>query len=296
MSLLNIKINGIDIQAEQGLTIVAAAKQNGIIIPTLCHDDLVKMYGACGICLVESSTTPRLLRACSTMIADGMSIQTDTERIRKARKGALELMLSAHKGDCRPPCLLACPGETDCQGYVNLIAKKQYKEATELIMDKLPLPSSIGRVCPHPCETACRRKYVEDPISIASLKYFASDKYLDGEETVPAVAKDTGKSVAVIGGGPGGLTAAYFLRKQGHSVTIYDAMPKMGGMLRYGIPEYRLPKAVLDKEIAIIAKTGVAMRNNVQIGRDISLEQLRAQNGAVIVAVGAWSDSKLRCP
>ena len=131
--------------------------------------------------------------------------------------------------------------------------------------DKLPLPASIGRVCPHPCETACRRTKVEEPISIAYLKYFAADRVLADNPYIPTPEKSSGKRVAIIGGGPAGLTAAYFLALKGHAVKIYDAMPKMGGMLRYGIPEYRLPKKVLDAEIAEIASVGVEMINNVKI-------------------------------
>jgi len=173
---------------------------------------------------------------------------------------------------------------------VRLIADKKYREANDLIKQKLPLPSSIGRVCPRPCEDACRRKLVEEPISIAHLKYFAADKYLGG--SLPAIEPGTGKSVAVIGGGPGGLTAAYFLRRMGHAVTVYDAMPHMGGMLRYGIPEYRLPKSILDKEIALIAKMGVTLKNNTKI---TDIAKLRKTHDAVVIAIGAWSSIKLGC-
>ena len=154
-------------------------------------------------------------------------------------------MLSNHTGDCRPPCVLACPGQTDCQGYVGLIANGEYEKALELIKDKIPLPAALGRVCPHPCEEACRRGLIDEPISIQQLKRFAADMDLEGEVFVPECEEDTGKSVAIIGGGPMGLSAAYFLRQMGHDVTIFESMPNAGGMLRYGIPEYRLPKACL---------------------------------------------------
>ncbi|MCL2043632.1 MAG: FAD-dependent oxidoreductase [Treponema sp.] len=296
MPLITITINDRKVAVESGQTILAAAQQGGIYIPTLCHDERVKMYGSCGLCVVEAEKHLRLVRACSTLAADGMVIKTNTERVKNTRKAALELLFSDHKGDCRAPCVLACPGHTDCQGYVGLIANKQYREAAALIREKLPLPSSIGRVCPHPCETACRRELVEEPISIAHLKSFVSDTYLDDDDLVPEIACDTGKTVAVIGGGPGGLTAAYFLRKLGHAVTVYDAMPHMGGMLRYGIPEYRLPKNVLDKEIAIIEKTGVRLITNTKIGTELTLDYLQKNYDAVVIAIGAWSSMALRCP
>ncbi|MEE0842787.1 MAG: FAD-dependent oxidoreductase, partial [Ruminococcus sp.] len=149
---------------------------------------------------------------------------------------------------------------------------------------------------PHPCEKACRRKNVEEPINIAQLKAFAADMDLKSDSYVPECKPASGKTVAVIGGGPAGLTAAYYLTIMGHSVTVYDMMDKMGGMLRYGIPQYRLPKEVLDKEIAIIEKAGVKLVNNVKLGRDFTIKSLKEQNDAVIVAVGAWKSSSMRTP
>jgi len=257
MSELRINVDGRECRGYAGQTVLDIARENGVDIPTLCHDDRVEVYGSCGVCVVEAEGSPKLLRSCSTMAGDGMIIRTDTHRVRASRKTALELLLSDHTGDCRPPCVLACPGQTDCQGYVGLIANGEYKEALKLVKEKIPFPASIGRVCPHPCETACRRELVEEPVSIAALKQFVGDLDVRGElYTVPCGA-DTGKRIAVVGGGPGGLTAAYFLRGYGHCVTVYDAMPQMGGMLRYGIPEYPLPKKLLNTEIEAIRGMGV---------------------------------------
>ena len=210
---------------------------------------------------------------------------------------ALELLLSDHEGDCKAPCSLNCPAGTDCQGYVGLIANGQYREAVKLIKEKVPLPASIGRICPHPCEQACRRKMVEDPVAIAHLKSFAADLDLRSWAPYqPECAPDTHRKISIVGGGPAGLTAAYFLRTMGHSVAIYDAMPKMGGMLRYGIPQYRLPKEVLDQEIAAIANLGVTMINNAKIGDGITLDELREGSDAVLVAIGAWTSSSMSVP
>jgi len=295
-NIINLTINGKAIEAQAGQTIVTAAKNAGIIIPTLCHDERVKPYGACGVCCVEAAGMPKLLRACSTLVAEGMDIQTESLRAVQSRKAALELLLSDHDGDCRPPCALACPAQTDCQGYAALIANGRPDAALALMKDKLPLPASLGRVCPHPCETACRRKHVEEPVSLAFLKAYAADIDLQSETPyIPEVGTETGKTVCVVGGGPGGLTAAYFLRRQGHSVHVVDAMPQMGGMLRYGIPEYRLPKAVLNAEINVIRNMGVALENNVRLGADTTLEALRKQYDAVVLATGAWSSMSMRC-
>lgn len=294
--MLNLTINGKNITVEEGTTILQAAKDNGIYIPTLCYDDAVKVYGACGLCVVEAEGIPKLLRSCSAKCSEGMVVNTESKRVVQSRKIAMELLMSAHDGDCVAPCQLNCPARTDCQGYVGLIANGEYETALKLIKNKVSLPASIGRVCPHPCESACRRGKVDEAINIAQLKAFAADMDLNSDSYLPEKDAPTGKKIAIIGGGPAGLTAAYRLAISGHEVTVYDMMEKMGGMLRYGIPQYRLPKEVLDKEIAIIKKLGVKMINGVKLGKDFTIASLKAQNDAVIVAVGAWKSSSMRTP
>lgn len=297
MDMIKVTINGKECIVQKGMTILQIAEENGIDIPTLCYTEEMKPYGACGLCVVEAQGMPKLLRACSAVASDGMVIDIDSPRVRQSRKTALELLMSDHTGDCKGPCSLNCPAGTDCQGYVKLIAEGKYKQAVELVKEKVPLPASIGRVCPHPCETACRRKMVEEPISIAFLKAFAADRDLSSDDKfVPDTAKATGKSVGIIGGGPAGLTAAYYLAIKGHGVTVYDAMPQMGGMLRYGIPQYRLPKEVLDMEIASIAELGVEMKNNIKIGTDITFDEVKSKHDAVLVAIGAWKSSSMGVP
>ena len=295
MSEIKIIIDGIECKAQSGETILDIATANGIYIPTLCYDESVAKYGACGLCLVEGEGLPKLMRACSTIPADGWVLHTDSDRVLRARKVALELLMSDHDGDCKGPCSLNCPAGTDCMAYVKEIAKGNYHEAVKIIKEKFPFPASIGHVCPHPCEDACRRQYVEESISIAYLKRFAGLKDLEQDTFKPEVAPATGKKVAIIGGGPAGMTAAFFLRTFGHEVTVYDAMPDMGGMLRYGIPEYRLPKKIVDREVREIADLGVVLKNNVKIGKDISFEEIRKSADAVILAIGAWTSMKVGC-
>ncbi|MBQ6066114.1 MAG: FAD-dependent oxidoreductase [Clostridia bacterium] len=295
--MIRFKINEKEIACEKGTSILDAAKANGIEIPNLCYLKDLSPYGACGMCLVEAANSPKLLRACSAKAADGMEIFTDSERVVKARRVALELLMSDHSGDCVGPCKLNCPAHTDCQKYLAQIAEKDYEGAVATIKDKVPLPASIGRVCPHPCETACRRRHVEEPISIAYLKAFAADKVLaSGNHVLGEQSAPTGKTVGIVGGGPAGLTAAYQLALKGHKVTVYDKMPKMGGMLRYGIPEYRLPKAVLDQEIAEIASLGVELINGCALGKNITLADIREKHDAVLIANGAWKSASIRCP
>lgn len=295
MNKFRLNINGKEVTGVAGQTILEVARENDIFIPTLCYDERTKIYGSCGICMCEVEGNPKLCKACATEIAPGMVIRTNTERVIESRKTNLELLLSNHTGDCRPPCVLACPGQTDCQGYVGLIANGEYEKALELIKDKIPLPAALGRVCPHPCEEACRRGLIDEPISIQQLKRFAADVDLEGEVFVPECEEDTGKSVAIIGGGPMGLSAAYFLRQMGHDVTIFESMPNAGGMLRYGIPEYRLPKAVLDEEIATIESMGVEIITNTKVGVDIPFETVRSDYDAVLLGIGAWVSTGVGC-
>ena len=293
--MVNLTIDNIPVSVEEGTTVLAAAAKAGIEIPNLCFREELKPYGACGVCVVEVEKCPKLLRACATKVAEGMVVRTTGERALKARKLALDLLMGDHDGDCIGPCKLNCPAHTDCQKYVKEIAEGRFADAVSTIMEVFPLPASIGRVCPHPCETACRRKHVEAPISIAHLKYFAADQVRkDGTAHPISVAPATGKKVGIIGGGPTGLTAAFKLVQKGHEVTVVDQMPEMGGMLRYGIPEYRLPKAVLKIETDAIAALGVRYVNNFKIGRDESFESFRSRFDAVIVANGAWRSSAMR--
>ena len=293
--LITLEIDGQSVSVPAGTTIFEAAKSAGIEIPNLCYLKELGPYGACGVCVVEVKDCPKMLRACSAKVAPGMVVYTKSEKALATRKLALELLMGDHDGDCLGPCKLNCPAHTDCQKYVKEIAEGRFADAVATIKETFPLPAAIGRVCPHPCEKACRRRLVEAPISIAQLKYFAADQVRkDGNEHPIKVAAPTGKKVGIIGGGPAGLTAAFKLVQQGHSVTVYDQMPEMGGMLRYGIPEYRLPKAILKAETDAISALGVKFVNNFKIGRDADFEKFRADFDAVIVANGAWKSTAMR--
>jgi formate dehydrogenase (NADP+) beta subunit len=194
------------------------------------------------------------------------------------------------------PCRQTCPAESDIPKYISQIREGDYEGAVNTIRERNPLLLACGRVCPHPCEENCRRGIEDDPVSINQLKRFAADYEMKSGKRVPVpVAPSSGKRVAVVGGGPAGLTCAFFLRRLGHDVTIYEAMPHLGGMLRYGIPEYRLPKKVLDWEIEGILGLGIEARMNMKFGRDFDLASLTAEGyDAVFMGIGAWQDSKLR--
>ena len=192
------------------------------------------------------------------------------------------------------PCRAACPAHIDVPGYLRMLAEGNADEANAIIREKVPFPGVLGRVCIHPCEAVCRRGEVNEPISICALKRYAADGEKGRWKKESSVAPDTGKKVAVIGAGPAGLTAAFYLRKQGHTVSLLDAGGQAGGMMRYGIPEYRLPRSVLDREIKDILDLGIEFQPNQFLGKDLSLDQLKNDGfDAIFLGVGAQQSRRI---
>ena len=293
--MITIKIDGKNVKTEKGNKILDVAKENGIEIPTLCHDQELSPYGSCWVCAVKVKDRKGFVTACGTEALDGMEIETDSEEVHKARKMALELLLSDHYADCEAPCKIACPNQVDIQSYVSLIANGQHREAVKIIKETLPMPLSIGRVCPAFCEEECRRSIVEEPVAIRQLKRHAADfDILNKTPYVPKKAPDNGKNIVVVGAGPSGLTCGYYLSNKGYDVTVLESAPKAGGWLRYGIPEYRLPKKILDKEIKLMCKNGMKIIYNTELGKDISLSELNEKYDAVFLAIGAQNAVPMR--
>jgi heterodisulfide reductase subunit A-like polyferredoxin len=196
----------------------------------------------------------------------------------------------------RAPCVLSCPAAINVQGYLQLIKIGKYQEAVRLIMERLPLPGVLGRVCPHPCEDQCRRREVDEPVAICALKRFAADQVDLGAISPPLVEARSDK-IAVIGSGPAGLACAYHLARRGYRPTIFEALPRAGGMLRVGIPDYRLPKGVLDREIDNILRLGVELKTNTALGRDFTLDELFDQGyKAAFLGIGCHVGKPLGVP
>ena len=189
------------------------------------------------------------------------------------------------------PCVSLCPAGVDIPGYIALVHEGRYQDAIRLIRKDNPFPTTCGFICEHPCEARCRRNIVDDAINIRGLKRMAAD--LAGKVEPPVCQPATGKRVAIVGGGPGGLSAAYYLQLMGHQVVVYEMHPRLGGMLRYGIPNYRLPKNRLDDDIDAILATGVQVKHGLRIGQDITINELREQYDAVLITIGASTDKKL---
>ena len=296
MERFEFTLDGIKVPAEVGDTILQAAVRAGLEerIPTLCYEPGLPPYTSCFVCVVELEGRERLLPACSTPAAPGMVLYSESEKVTASRRTALELMLSDHPADCVAPCRRGCPAGVDVQAYLALAKDGLYLEAARIIRERNPFPGVCGRVCVRKCEDVCRRELLDDqPVGINMVKRTVADWWAEHPYD-EAPGAPTGKRVGIVGGGPAGLTAAYYLRFLGHAVTVYEGREKLGGMLRYGIPDYRLPQEILDLEIQRILDLGVELRMGVQVGRDVELSVLRPQVDALFLTVGAQKGSPAR--
>lgn len=188
-------------------------------------------------------------------------------------------------------CVKSCPAGVDIPGYIALVQQKRYADAVRLIRRDNPMPTTCAYICEHPCENRCKRTIIDAPVNIRGLKKMAVDNA--GIVPVPECEPDTGKKVAIIGGGPGGLSAAYYLALMGHKVTIFEQRKQLGGMLRYGIPNYRFPRKKLDEEIDSILSTGIEVKKNISVGKDISFDDITDEYDATYISIGAHADKKM---
>ena len=296
MALVTVQIDWRDVTVDAGTTVLDAARKLGIEIPTLCFVEGIEPVASCFLCAVQIEGHPSLSPACAMPVADGMIVSTSSDDVRAARRMALELLLSDHAGDCIAPCCARCPAGLDIPGFIYEIAVGRNRRAAEVIADRLTLPGALGRICPRLCEDECRRCGHDEGLSIGALHRFAADQDQTASDRFdPPRAEATGKKVAIVGAGPAGLTAAYYLLQKGHACTLFDAHAQPGGMLRYGIPAYRLPKDALDTEIEAVMRLGAEFRMSSAWGKDVSLAGLRSRFDAVFLAIGAQGSQSLRC-
>ncbi len=293
-----LTIDGKSVQAYESQSILSAAIDSGISdIPNMCNDEKLEPTAACRMCLVHIEGQSRPLPSCTTPAQPGMVVTSHSDELFHIRRTNLEILLSDHNAYCQPPCQVECPTHIDIPGYLELIAKGEMKEAARLVKEVLPFPFILGLTCPAPCQKGCRRTLVDEEIAICRMHgYAASTCLLDPPIPYP---KDpaTGKKVAVVGGGPAGLTCAYYLAQKGHYCKVFEMQPQTGGMLRYGIPEYRLPKDQMDREIEHVWQLGVDLQCNVKLGRDFTIDDLFAEGfDAVYLAIGAWTSNPLGAP
>ena len=299
--MFDIKINSKTVKVADGETLLTAAQREGIAIPTMCWIKEYKPSTSCMVCLVHDRANGKLVTACSSLVQEGMDIETDNEEIAEMRRSALELLLSEHYGDCEAPCQRSCPAEMDIPLMNRLIATGRMTEALRIVKETIALPGILGYICPAPCEKACRRKDVDEPVAICQLKRFVAEEdpaqaklnLTHTELKLPHVELNLPRTnqfhqkIAIIGAGPAGLAAAYYLALNGFSCTVFDNQPLAGGKMRTDISEEKLPVAVLDAEIELIKSMQVEFRMNSKVTTEMIRSTLASQYDVVLLAVGA---------
>lgn len=288
-----VRIDEREVKVDSDATILEAAQQAGLNIPTLCYREGYAARASCLVCVVKVNGDEQLVPACATKVAEGMVVESETEEVHDARRTALELLLSDHLGDCVAPCQNICPAHMDIPAMIRQIAAGHLREAIATVKEHIPLPATLGRICPEFCEKGCRRGGDGEAVSIRLLKRFVADQDLASPHLyLPLCKPPSDQRVAIVGAGPAGLSAAYYLLREGHACTLFDEQDQPGGMLRYGISPERLPREVLDAEIDIIARLGAKFRSDVHVGTEPSLNDLRQQFSAVLIATGETSEKQ----
>ncbi len=280
--MVQLTIDNIHIQAEEGTTVMEAARSVGIEIPSMCYLKGHGNHPSCMVCLVKNMKSGQITTSCALPVADGMEVSTTEQEVLEARKDALELLMSDHVGDCEAPCSIGCPANMNIPLMNRLIAAKKFDESLKVVKETIALPHILGYICPAPCEKACRRTQVDQAVSICLLKRFVAVE--SNWFAIPTIKNS--KKVAIIGSGPSGLAAAYYLLKYGYPCVLFDKNEKAGGTLRYSIPDEELPKEVIDSEVEIIRQMGAEFRFNVTITKEAFESDIRNRFDAIIIATG----------
>jgi ferredoxin len=288
MSAFNITIDGRQVEVQPGKSVLDAARQLGIDIPTLCYLEKCGPLNTCLACVVKvvANGHGRLVPSCGTKAVPGMVIESETEEVHEARRTALELLFSDHVGDCLSPCHRLCPLELNVPVMIRQVDAGQLYEAITTVRDALPLAAVLGRLCHHPCEQGCRRGHWDSPAAIRDL-----ERYLTGQFSrslgfrLPSCKPASHRRVVIVGAGPAGLAAAFQLAKEGHRVTVLDRHSRAGGTLR-DVPETDLPAAILNAEIDLLARMGIEFKPGIELGNQVTIEGLTRGFEAVLLAVG----------
>lgn len=267
----------------EGTTVLQAARQLEIEVPTLCYWEGVRPMNSCMLCVVRNTKTGQLLPSCSSVVQDGMTIETDTGDVCEARKDVLELIISEHIGDCEAPCSHTCPASMNIPVMMREIYEGDFYAAAFTVTNGLVFPWTLGYVCPAPCENPCRRKSYDTTMEIRHLHRNIAERAHKENLELLECPPDTGQKVAIVGGGLTGMSAAWVLRKMGHGVTVFEKEDKAGGKLR-GLTEEELPKYVLDAEIDFVTRLGIEFEYGAEISGNGDLEAILNEYDAVIVA------------
>ncbi len=284
--MVELTIDQIPVKVKEGLSVMEAAAILGIEIPSMCYRPGFSNHPSCMVCLVKDIDHDRLVPSCAMPVAARMNILTNSAEVREARKEALELLLSDHTGDCEAPCRASCPAFMDIPLMNRLIAAGDFDHALHVVHSEIAIPHILGYICPAPCEKACKRKPMDQAVSICLLKRSAARYGTTGTSRLPELPKLNGKKIAILGTGPAGLSAAFYLLRSGFSCVLYDRNEKAGGAMRYDIPDDHLPKEVLDAEIGMISEMGAEFRLGANITREIFQQSILREFDAVILATG----------
>jgi len=295
--MIKIFIDNQEVIVNEKVTVLEAVESIGVSIPTLCYLKGYSHFTSCMLCVVVDKKSNQLIPSCSINVAEGMEIETDSPRIKAARKDTIDMLLSEHIGDCEATCTRGCPANMDIPQMIRQIKDNDFEAAIKTVKKDIPLPAVLGRICSAPCENSCIHKLYDTPVSICELKRIVADIDLEQEEPYkPEIIEQTNKSVAVFGAGPTGLSAAYYLQRYGNQVTLYDKFEKPGGMMKYGVPAERLDKEVLDNEIKQILNLGVEFFGKSELGSNVLLDELIHKYDAVVIAIGTIDPNKLELP
>lgn len=283
---MRVTIDNQEIEVQAGTTVLEAASLLGISIPTMCYWKGFSSHPSCMVCMVKDLGSKKMIPSCAMPVQEGMQIQTHSPEIREVRREALELLLSDHAGDCEAPCRLSCPAFMNIPLMNRLIAQDKMYEALKIVREEISLPLILGYICPAPCEKACRRKMIDEPVSICMLKRFTAGKSEEHTKELIRQIRDNEHPVAIIGSGPAGLSAAFFLRKMGYPVTVFEGNPLPGGSLRYFIPEEKLPHKIIDIELELLSSMGILFRSGELITAKKFEEDLVSGYHAIVLACG----------
>jgi NADPH-dependent glutamate synthase beta subunit-like oxidoreductase len=287
--MVKLTIDNRSVEVSEGTSVWQAAKSIGIDIPTMCYLEGTEHFTSCMICLVKDAKNGRFFASCSTPVSEGQVLISNDEETNESRRVALELLLSEHVGDCEAPCQLVCPAHMNIPLMNRLIAKGDFAKALEVVKRDIALPSILGRICPAPCEAGCRRKQVDEAVSICLLKRASGDDDLEkSTHYIPKALSLSGKKVAIIGAGPAGLASAYYLQLKGHQAIIFDKNEKPGGELLQ-IDQETLPSEIIEQEVAQIVATGVQLKMNENIDEE-RFSLLQNEFDAVVVAIGTLDE------
>lgn len=273
-------------EVQEGISVMEAAASHGIEIPSMCFKPGMSNHPSCMVCLVKDVNLDDLVPACAMPVSDGMNILTDSAEVTEARREALELLLSDHTGDCEAPCRLSCPAFMDIPLMNRLIATGDFEKAIRIVREEIALPLILGFICPAPCEMACKRKAIDQAVSICLLKRSAAQFGTRENSVLSDLPKNNGKKVAIVGTGPAGLSSAFYLLRSGQACVLFEQKEKAGGALQYDIPEDVLPKEMLAAEIGMLREMGAEFRMGLHVTREIFQNMIRPGFDAVILATG----------